>query len=453
MIALLLHSPASFPMSTTCQCRPATGKHSDKRGNVAVSTRQQQRRRPLDSFSCSYSAILVPICALLSIKNNCPIDTNFPSAAALSVTTFNMLASVHRSMPSAVAGATPGEDWRESDRAEWWMPRAKALAKFVASELASSDLILLQEWWNRPEFCDIFDAYTSHIFERVSEQRPGLVRGGIKREDGMAVLIKRTGRLELINSSRICTGPQRIAQIVHCREKYGDKRNVIIGNTHLSFPGGPCQIQNERKQAYEALLVARAVAREGRRLQEVCSMDTDSGRIEDKTTIFTQCARSHLELIAGDFNSNSCGLAATSLERHPYRYVNSMSASAQQALTASTGGRLNLGVTHRNHLGETVSVDHVLARLVYHKEGASMGFGCSEALLRLGYFDSVGTRLLGCQKRRISLEGDSILSDHRPVTALFEWPSTTRRANKTTFAPEKGFNNSTLHFLQSPWDS
>lgn len=427
-------------MPNSRRCTPITRrKQSDKRGAVT-----SQPRRPHRHFS--YSALLFLLRALL--PNN-PLKTNFPHVTALSVTTFNMLASVHRSMPSSMG--TCGEEWRESDRAEWWMPRAKELAKFVAEELASSDVVLLQEWWNRQEFCDIFDGYTDHIFERASEQRPGLVRGGLRREDGMAVLVKKTGRLELVNSSRICTGPQRIAQIVHCREKYGDKRNVVIGNTHLSFPGGPCHIKNERKQAYEAHLVARAVAREGRRLQDMCSLDLESS---DDGNIFTQCAGSHLELIAGDFNSNSCGLAATVLESYPYRFVNSMSASAQQALAASIGGRVNLGVTHRNHLGETVSVDHVLARLVQH-EGVSLGFGCSEALLRLGYFDSVGTRLLGCQKRRISLEGDSILSDHRPVTANFEWPTSTGGvpAEKGSYLFNEIGSNSTLHFLQSPWDS
>lgn len=374
------------------------------------------------------------------------VSINMSCADALSVTTFNMLAAVHRSMPSPGA---PDEDWRESDRVEWWMPRAKLLAKFVAEELSSSDVVLLQEWWNRPEFEDVFDGYTGHIFERVSEQRPGLVRGGMKREDGMAVLIKRTGRLDLVKSSRICTGPQRIAQIIQCREKRGDKRNVIIGNAHLSFPGGPCSIKDERKQAYEVHKVARAVAREGRRLQDLCPPTLEgSGSNRD---VLTECAAgSHLQLIAGDFNSNSCSLAATSLERPPYRFVNCMSASAQQSLAASIGGRVNLGVTHRNHLGETVSVDHILARLVHHDD---VSRGSSEALLRMGYFDGIGTRLLGCRKRKICLEGESILSDHRPVTASFEWPSGTRKKGFGRNEISSLGSNSTLHFLEAPWDS
>ena len=132
----------------------------------------------------------------------------------------------------------------------------------------------------------------------------------------MAVLVKRTGKLKLCQSFRVKTGPQRIAQIVTCREKEGDKRQVIIGNSHLSFPGGPCSIADSRRQAYEAHLIARAVAREGRHLSSLSEH------------------HSHLQLIAGDFNSNSCALAAQSLEQK-HGYVNCMSASALQTLSAS----------------------------------------------------------------------------------------------------------------------
>ena len=371
-----------------------------------------------------------PVGTLIAILTTAP---SLPPAFALTITTFNMLASVHRSMPSERHSGNDGEDWRESDRIEWWKPRAEQVARFVADELCSSDVVLLQEWWTRPEFEDLFDSYTRHLFHRVSERRPGTARGGMEREDGMAVLVKRTGKLKLGKSTFVQTGPQRIAQIVTCREKEGDERHVVIGNAHLSFPGGPCSIANERRQAYEAHIVARAVAREGRHL----SLD-----------------ESHLELIAGDFNSNSCALAVQSLEQR-YGFVNCMSASALQTQSASIGGRTELGVTHLNHLGQQVCVDHVMARFI-HQEGG-VPEGCGEALQKMGYFDNGGTRILNCRKQNICLDGDKILSDHRPVTAQFAWPSrsSARRNGQTVTTPHPPSldSNTTLHFLQSYWNS
>ena len=400
--------------------------------------RQRIRRR---TRCCYMHYCSVPILlAVLTMTTVPPSPQPVGFAFALTITTFNMLASVHRSMHSDhLEGLTKSEDdWRESDRTEWWKPRAEQVARFVANELSSSDVVLLQEWWTRPEFEDLFDSHTRHLFHRVSERRPGTARGGMEREDGMAVLVKRTGKLKLCKSLRVKTGPQRIAQIVTCREKEGDKRHVIIGNSHLSFPGGPCSITNARRQAYEAHLIARAVAREGRHLASLSEH------------------QSHLHLIAGDFNSNSCALAAQSLEQK-HGFVNCVSASALQTLSASIGGRTELGVTHLNHLGQQVSDDHIMANFI-HQDGTSRR-SCGEALQKMGYFDNGGTRLLNCRKRSIRLDGDDIISDHRPVTAQFVWPSrssadarTNSRRTITNQHPSLD-TNTTLHFLQSYWDS
>ena len=409
-----------------------------------VAPMRQRIRRRTQYFFSGPLRVELGFLLIATLMTTAPPSTQPAGfALALTITTFNMLASVHRSMHSKHLEGSPTkgeeEDWRESDRMEWWKPRAEQVARFVADELSSSDVVLLQEWWTRPEFEDLFDSLTRHLFHRVSERRPGTARGGMEREDGMAVLVKRTGKLRLCKSFRVKTGPQRIAQIVTCREKEGDNRHVIIGNSHLSFPGGPCSIANARRQAYEAHLIARAIAREGRYLSSPSEHHS----------------RSHLQLIAGDFNSNSCALAAQSLEQK-HGYVNCMSASALQTLSASIGGRTELGVTHLNHLGQQVSVDHIMANFV-HQDGASTQ-GCGEALQKMGYFDNGGTRLLNCRKRSIRLDGDDIISDHRPVTAQFVWPkrgSAAARTNKRMITNQHPSldTNTTLHFLQSYWDS
>eukprot|EP00546_Thalassionema_frauenfeldii_P021044 CAMPEP_0178904954 /NCGR_PEP_ID=MMETSP0786-20121207/5983_1 /TAXON_ID=186022 /ORGANISM="Thalassionema frauenfeldii, Strain CCMP 1798" /LENGTH=228 /DNA_ID=CAMNT_0020576461 /DNA_START=79 /DNA_END=762 /DNA_ORIENTATION=- len=108
--------------------------------------------------------------------------------ALISITTFNLLAAVHHSiMPPTLS--SDYTDFRESDNPHWWKPRAKKVAQYIATELATSDIVLLQEWWTRPEYERLISNYTSHLFGRVAHVRPGMVNGGQKREDGLAVLI------------------------------------------------------------------------------------------------------------------------------------------------------------------------------------------------------------------------------------------------------------------------
>ena len=51
------------------------------------------------------------------------------TAMAFTITTFNILAAVHRSMDT--------KNSRESERREWWQPRAENLGHFIVKELVS----------------------------------------------------------------------------------------------------------------------------------------------------------------------------------------------------------------------------------------------------------------------------------------------------------------------------
>jgi len=112
---------------------------------------------------------------------------------------------------------------------------------------------------------------------------------------------------------------------------------------------------------------------------------------------------------------------------------------------------VNVGVTHRDHLGNRVSVDHVFLRSAVRPGGgggrggdedasssssssSSSSFrdappsssssppSSSAAALALGFLDARGTRILGVRREYIHLDGSGVLSDHRPVTARIAWP-------------------------------
>ena len=350
---------------------------------------------------------------------------------SLTITTFNILAPVHRSMKGE--GECDALPRRESEREDWWLPRAESVANYIASNYALSDIILLQEWWFDDKFTAVFDIALSDAFELVAERRPGAVSGTM-RDDGMCCLVRRKGKLELINSAKILTGPQRIAQLIHCKERCScaeeDGRHVFIANSHLSFPGDSDPTVNDMRQAMEARIIADALIRMGKEWGDA------SPYIETE----------RLEVICGDFNSNSRGLASSTIESPPYNFVNCASATAEQMLT-HIGGQVNIGVTHCNHLGERVSVDHIFLRSVQQKtkqntssisssrndtdQGNNREISNRCAALALGYLDSKGTRVLNVRSDNINLEGRSVLSDHRPVTAKIVWPQNTKPRKET----------------------
>jgi len=302
------------------------------------------------------------------------------------------------------------QNTRESERSEWWRPRAVEICRFITTELTNSDVILLQEYWLGEEFEKLFDSMTSHLFHRVSERRPK--DSHLMRDDGMAVLVNKRGRLTLMQSKSIRTGPQRISQFVQCREK-DTGRIVHVINAHLSFPGSSNIIKDERRQAMEVLLSVRALMREGRH----------SSKPPD------------LEIFGGDFNSNSRGLASTYMDK--LKFVSCANAMAMQSFLSGSGGRIGLGVTHRTHRGEDVSVDHIFLRL-----GSSYLNKRDEVpYSRAGYLDDQGTRISDCSKKNLILLGQLVISDHRPVTATLEWP-------KPEIDP---LVNGDLYFMNLPW--
>lgn len=279
-------------------------------------------------------------------------------------------------------------------------------------------------------------------FERIAERRPGIE--GTMRDDGMCCLVRKKGKLELVKSDKVMTGPQRIAQIIHCKEKVcsdvgeEERRSVFIGNSHLSFPGNEDPVINNQRQANEAKIILKALTK--------ASSEWD-------TATYTN-GNDALEVLCGDFNSNSCGLAASLVESATYNFVNCASATAEQALT-SIGGQVNLGVTHCDHLGQKVSVDHIFLRLAKRKSSSTQKptkrkSKCSA--LALGYLDTKGTRILSVRRSNLHIEGETLLSDHRPITANIAWPRTAESI-KEVISSDIYLSNITMPLdpLEPPW--
>jgi hypothetical protein len=64
----------------------------------------------------------------LPLPTVCILLAATPPRHALTITTFNILAPVHRSMDAS---------HRESDREDWWKPRAEGVAEYIADKFVS----------------------------------------------------------------------------------------------------------------------------------------------------------------------------------------------------------------------------------------------------------------------------------------------------------------------------
>jgi len=412
---------------------------------------------------------------------------------SLTITTFNVLAPVHRSMPTfrntRSSTSSTGKHQknmnnnnnngpinrnnllhnssppRESQKEEWWKPRAEQIASYIYNELSSSDIILLQEWWFHEPFERVFDQRLGDMYTRVAERRPShdylLHDKNVKyiREDGLAILVKKAncegskankpdryqmntniikgGKLELCSSRSISTGPGRIGQIVTCRG-IDCGREVRIANVHLSFPSSEDSNANAIKQREELRTV----------VEELSKVDN---------LAFENCNSHRLEIIGGDFNSDSKSLPSKLLEDSPYHFVSCASAISERCYSngCNDGCSVNLGVTHKTHLGQHVSVDHLFVRTLDandkidrdSKDTKQDSQNDYHPIRSLGYLDSHGTTILDCQSGTISLDGSStsvdnntnnmnkyqkpiskngqnLISDHKPVTARIDWPCT-----------------------------
>ena len=318
---------------------------------------------------------------------------------------------------------------------------------------SSSDVILLQEWWFDENFSSVFDSITGDQFDRVSERRPDGISNNVYtwlkqdysdgplRDDGMCCLVNKKGKLDLVKSEKVLTGPQRIAQIVQCKEKCDNKRDVFIANTHLSFPRDEDSRSNDRRQAYEANLIQRALSKASRKSDLYLS-----GTISNRET---------LEIICGDFNSEPTGLAASQLESR--NFVNCASVMAEQ-----------MEVTHFTHKGEEMSADHIFVRVVKRSNDIAGAINIFESNkidsrtsngssstarhsalsigyqdpLSLGYIDMSGTQIINVRPADIRIRGHGVISDHKPVTATLRWPKF--RSVGLLSDPFVNFSNATM---------
>lgn len=248
----------------------------------------------------------------------------------LVVLTYNILCPVYKRLSGS--GEHAGLR-RESESVPLWRRRMKQVIGEISECRPTPHIICLQEFWFNPDCIEMFrDAFgTAYTFSLA--RRPG-------KEDGLATLVRkhstRIGSPHLVKEFSLLPKSDRVALLVAIKcmppsEKDATAagapaRELVVVNTHLTFPHGKLL---ERLRLKQARAISRIV-------QHYAAAECGSG-----------CDI----VVLGDFNGEPSGRVCSHMRHAGYT-----------SCLAKVWGAKAAPVTHRNHLGDSVFVDHVFLR-------------------------------------------------------------------------------------------
>lgn len=340
----------------------------------------------------------------------------------LRLTTFNLLAPCYKRMhpealPSGVVGngllagqaKASTRTSRESEFADLWRQRAVETVNFIKREMSSSDVICLQEFWFDPGYEAIFRSALGADYNFHTLQRTG------SKADGVAVLLRR-GKFEVRSSHGLSLSSvgDRVALVMHLRIVRPEGDPTVIGgvegtaavgegvtvegedlllvNTHLAFPHHMLDRANQMSQI---LAVTNAV--EG--------LVRDAG-LPPMTP----------RVVVGDLNVEESDAVCRHLSENGFR-------SAFASLH-----REQRVVTHRNHRGEEVMVDHVFVKAPGFAD-RRRGSTKSRSVEVPGLVPHMHEDVVVEEAKLLpdDIDGEAwcprfSLSDHRPLTVRLQFP-------------------------------
>jgi endonuclease/exonuclease/phosphatase family metal-dependent hydrolase len=374
------------------------------------------------SFSTNINVPLMP--DVLNWQNQ-PQD-RYSVTLQFNVVSFNMLAPVYKRLSSL--DINTGFRKRESSNMDLWRARALKTLQFMEDEVfGHAEIIGLQELWLDQPYLTIFErdfkanGYDLHLLQRTGSKL-----------DAVALAVKHNV-FETIASQNVhlCTMSDRVALLLWLRHRDSGK-NLLVANTHLSFPHNALDRMNQMQQMQTLTNVMETFA---------------------QSNSISQAAR----MIMGDFNVEAQSPVCDHLRSSGY-------ASAFEICPPENGVRRCDGidvdhmslmamddavrfVSHRNHRSEELGVDHIFIRPPHYTHDENNNENISEDQQQLEKEESKHlilrteeerTRCTG-QKPFSIKEGvfidncyvlprslaagiwdyDFSISDHRPVGAKF----------------------------------
>lgn len=154
---------------------------------------------------------------------------NIQELSKFNVVTFNLLAPCYKRIILDSSGTSR---YRESEILSKWLKRATDTLEYFNKELyEKSDIIALQEFWLEQDYYSLF----LNDFNKFGYELFYLQRTGTKRDSVALVINTNIFEIKGRNDVSLCMHGDRVALILWLYHKQ-TKQNIIVANTHLSFP-------------------------------------------------------------------------------------------------------------------------------------------------------------------------------------------------------------------------
>lgn len=282
--------------------------------------------------------------------------------------TFNMLAPCYKRL----------EDRRQRETDVGWQGRADQSVAFFERELLQNfQLVSLQEYWLNEEYSKMFKRLATRLGFSVYSLR----RHPTRKEDAVAIMVQ-TSVLQVKGYDNVflCAESDRVALLVHLVHRE-TKKNIIVANTHLSFPHTDYDRKKQMRQM-EHLLSAME------------RFSTDKCRCPDASKI-----------VMGDFNVE-CHSGVCDLLREQ-GYLSCMETSPAN-ITVGDDKVSSKFVSHRTHRHEDLGVDHIFFKPeIFEVDGTDHGL--------LGSLFAADSTVLPQSSPCTAWDEGFDVSDHRPV--------------------------------------
>eukprot|EP00218_Dolichomastix_sp_CCMP3274_P009239 CAMPEP_0170144334 /NCGR_PEP_ID=MMETSP0033_2-20121228/13423_1 /TAXON_ID=195969 /ORGANISM="Dolichomastix tenuilepis, Strain CCMP3274" /LENGTH=431 /DNA_ID=CAMNT_0010380827 /DNA_START=99 /DNA_END=1394 /DNA_ORIENTATION=- len=229
------------------------------------------------------------------------------------ITTWNILCPAYK--------RDGGEDRRESMRDELWKTRNEGIIQELLA--TNSDVIFLQEYWHASE--DLRAMYEGGLGELYDMRGTPRTNG---RGDGLLTAVRKQ-TLDVVESLPILFHDcgDRVGQLLRVRSQAEPSQEMLLIHTHLLFPHTSSSTLIRLREAFKLL--------------EFVDAYKSTRRIRPLPIV-----------LAGDLNGTRHGRVCQFLASQGFRSALEQ-ARAEDALNF---------ISHRNHHGELVGVDHIFVQ-------------------------------------------------------------------------------------------
>ena len=261
-----------------------------------------------------------------------------------------MLAPVYKRL--STVDSTTGYRKREAQTTELWKERAQRTVSFFQDELFPfADIVALQEYWLDDRYLNIFQpAFQQYQYQLFILQRSG------RKLDAVALLVKQE-KFEVLAAENIylCALADRVALLLWLRHRVTNK-DVLIANTHLSFPHNALEKMNQMKQIKNLTSTMDRFAKE-HHLSKVTCMIVGDFNVESNSPVCD-----HLRL-NGYHSCFEVMPPVDTSKQHEVTQTNSFATTTSTTTSSSKEVTPKVSfVSHRNHQAEEVGVDHIFIR-------------------------------------------------------------------------------------------